>query len=717
MAPPQSSNSFPMIETKVRIITDTTFYPVESDARRSNDDLTLKATLFFMLEEMKEDFQYFKADNFFIILQHWRGLIFFIQSNSEKYHEIMKMQLQTIREIILFLFGAKFEAAMRKDISIKKKVIFAQFIDAYLNLCQKDYLYQINSIRTEPHLRYLSDNFIKKISPISHEFNINLISTILFKNHEIISCQTNPGSLKLGPESLLLLSIYEQVEYEDLPDSNERFNPLYIKTPDMVTSVVHKNAFIRIEGTPIPCIISSARISANSPFVILVVTQNVRLVQDMKEMIQEFMFIIADDLSTVKIEFPKPVFECDFLNDLIHFVVVDRTRGNTWEMPNDLSLKALMNHLKIENEDEAKKEFQKITSDMTSYAMNAMLNGFTTMMWGEKDFHYCYELRFEDDGNDVMKPLNVFKPPPFHDDIGFNYRSIVFFDIGFNEHTLNSQCPLCDIKAAIAPTSTPEDAIMTVITLYKPSVGYLIRSIRSVGCRATIVCFITENVEIPSEILSCGVELVRIPNTTNRVSLSVEKMRWEWYHQYLSNEGKRFRRVMHTDGFDAFYFGDPFSVATDENVLYFQREDRPISSCPYNNRWVTSCHINLSSELRHSLIVCSGSLIGGRKQFLQMTELLITHDEWMQCWKHGFDQGDFNYVIYTKLNQTNITYKFMGCNERFISMHYCWPSGKGLGPSGLFPTTDDKDTIVYMHQYNRHKNIIEYIWDKCKPAI
>ncbi|KAH0792433.1 hypothetical protein GPJ56_003610 [Histomonas meleagridis] len=281
----------------------------------------------------------------------------------------------------------------------------------------------------------------------------------------------------------------------------------------------------------------------------------------------------------------------------------------------------------------------------------------------------------------------------------------------------SKHCPFCNITATITPTATKEDAIMTVITHYKPSVGYLIRSLRSVGCQATIVCFVPDNVNIPREILNCGLELVYISNVTTRLSTSVEKYRWELYYKYLTGEGKKFRRVMHTDGFDAFYFGDPFSVATDENTLYFQSESRPISRCSYNSAWILGCHYNLTTEILESPIICSGSLIGGRVPFIKMVELLITHDEWMQCWDHGFDQGDFNYVIYTRLNQSYIKHEIIDCNGRFISMHYCWPKGKHLAPSGHFPTRDDKDTLVYMHQYNRHQNIIDYVREKCNPEI
>jgi hypothetical protein len=46
------------------------------------------------------------------------------------------------------------------------------------------------------------------------------------------------------------------------------------------------------------------------------------------------------------------------------------------------------------------------------------------MMWGELDYHFCYELRFEDESGEVLRPTQVFSPPPFNDDTGINYRLI-----------------------------------------------------------------------------------------------------------------------------------------------------------------------------------------------------------------------------------------------------------------------------------------------------
>jgi hypothetical protein len=70
---------------KVRVISDTcTFYPVETDdgVHQGTDGMTLRTTLVYLRGQMGEDFQFLIADDLFLVLQQWRGIVFFIQSND-----------------------------------------------------------------------------------------------------------------------------------------------------------------------------------------------------------------------------------------------------------------------------------------------------------------------------------------------------------------------------------------------------------------------------------------------------------------------------------------------------------------------------------------------------------------------------------------------------------------------------------------------------------
>jgi hypothetical protein len=418
--------------TSVRVISQTTtFYPVETDetTHQSTDNMSLHTTLVYLHEQMGEDFEFFTADDLFIVIQQWRGIVFFIQSNDSKFHDVMRLQLQTIREILMFLFGVKFDTVMRRNILLHNRIVFAQYVDTYLSACRSDYLPLINAIRPDPCFPQLSDQFIQASSQLLPEFDLNLLSCVLFHDHRLIARFTVPGAVKFDPETFSMLSIFERVEYESVsPPSKLHFSSAYVISADNQT-IKHKTAFLRIERTPIGCTISSTRCAEDSPFVFLVVTQNVGTNQresrkaETHMKIVDFLTAITNRLTGIATLLPElPASE--LFDDLLHHVVIDRTNGTVWELQEDTAARLVLEHRKLNNAEEAREELVRVKQQLAAYGMAAMLRGFTTMMWGELHYQFCYELRFEDESGEVLRPAQVFSPPPFNDDTGFNYRLI-----------------------------------------------------------------------------------------------------------------------------------------------------------------------------------------------------------------------------------------------------------------------------------------------------
>ncbi|OHT12285.1 hypothetical protein TRFO_17980 [Tritrichomonas foetus] len=421
------------LDTKVRVISDTTtFYPVEKDGEEShhrNDNMSLRTTLVYLHEQMGEDFQFFTADDLFVVLQQWRGMLFFIQTNNARFQEVMRLQLQTIREILIFLFGTKFESVMKRSISMDKRKVFSQYVDNYLALCQEDYVYLLNAMRVDSDSKEMSDFFLKVVSSIAPDFDINMLNVILFNKNKIVARYDAPNAVKVDPETFLTLSVFERVEYSELDNQisddiqkNNKFDASFVESPNN-SSMKHKNAFLRIERTPVACLLSSSRLGESSPFVILVATQNMKISEEMRQLIMKFISAVTSQLMKFVVPQPEPQ-PIQVMEELIHYILIDRTHGNVWELPLDLSTGFLMDYLHIDDEDEAIEKMQKLTQQMAAYGMSAMMRGYTTMMWGEQDFQFCYELRFEDEDHEILKPTHVFSPPPFNDDNGINYRLI-----------------------------------------------------------------------------------------------------------------------------------------------------------------------------------------------------------------------------------------------------------------------------------------------------
>ena len=414
--------------TNIRVISDTTtFYPLDQDGDESqqrNDNMTLRTTLIYLNNQLNEDFRFFCAGDLYIVLQQWREMLFFIQTNEFTSAEIMRMQLQTVREILIFLFGTKFESVMRRNISLAKRQVFAGYIDKYLEWSMNDYLPLINSIRFDDDPYQISELFKQSVSSIYPNYDINLLTALLFNNGNLISIYFPSNDIRIEPETIVLLQLFIKVEYGNFENSNleNPFDTNFIKS-DNNDSIKHKNAFLRIERTPIGCTLSSSRSKENSSLVLLIVSQNLKMDEQMKKNIIDFMGGISNFFSSMNL-MNHITYPIKIEDGLIHFVVLNRTKGDIFEIPYNISINLLSNYKKNLSNEEILNLLKKLNKKMSSYAMTALIDGFTTMIWGELEFQFSYEMRFEDENGNLIKPTNVFSPPPFDDDNGINYSLI-----------------------------------------------------------------------------------------------------------------------------------------------------------------------------------------------------------------------------------------------------------------------------------------------------
>ena len=413
---------------KIRVISDTTtFYPVEikdEETHHRNDNMTLLTTISYLKEQLDEDFQFFRAGDLFVVLQQWRGMLFFVQTNEGLGAEILRFLLQTTREILIFLFGTRFENVMRRNISISKRHVYARYIDTYLNLCNLDHRFLLNALRYTNDAEEIQKFFIDKITPVPVDIPVKLISVLLMESHEIRTHFKNTRAVRLEPETISLLQIFVKVEFPDIDETYDpnaiQFDPEYVKSG---ASAKHKSAFLRIERTPVGCTLSLARCAEHSKTIIVVVTQNTKMPVPVQKQINVYMSEVCAFLGSLT--FPKYVPPpTKWHEELLHFIIINRTEGDVWEMPYEDSLKQIMEY-KHSDENLAKQTFHTITRKMASYAFNAMMHGYTTMMWGELDYQFCYEIRFLNDDDEDLLPTHVFTPPSFDDDNGVSYGLIV----------------------------------------------------------------------------------------------------------------------------------------------------------------------------------------------------------------------------------------------------------------------------------------------------
>lgn len=272
----------------------------------------------------------------------------------------------------------------------------------------------------------------------------------------------------------------------------------------------------------------------------------------------------------------------------------------------------------------------------------------------------------------------------------------------------------CTFTPVLAPSSTPRDAIFTCVTKFGSGVDTLVRSLRTSGCLASVIIFASAHVVFPAEFISYGVTIVCDEPAGQRSARSPYKVRWEWYYSYLRSAPDRFDRIMHTDAFDAVCFGDPFALAVEPGKLYFQTEDIPIYRCPYNKNWLSKCHLDANKwRITRNTVTCSGSLMGDAQLFLRFMEQMVMHTEWVVCWGRGFDQGDFNYILYTSGVYRHNETVFMDCNSGFLTMQYCSKGGVRVDSNGVMLTPNGQRPVIFVHQYNRYKDAKKIVHRVC----
>lgn len=271
----------------------------------------------------------------------------------------------------------------------------------------------------------------------------------------------------------------------------------------------------------------------------------------------------------------------------------------------------------------------------------------------------------------------------------------------------------CNYTSLTNISSTEDDAVFIATTRFDEKVGLTLRSILHSRCKATIYVFTPEDVIIPYKYLNLNIKIVRTPKIPKSKIKSPHKLRWEWYIDFISSNTTKINRILHVDAFDSFFFGDPFSLLPNINELYFQSEDVPIKSCPYNKKWLKDCHPNVTKEFLRNKIVCSGSLGGGLVPFTQFVRKMVTSPEWPNCWKKGADQGDFNYILWSNILAFDFKVNIMNCSSGFTTMNYCIDQNRTFISNHQLVAKDSDNPIIFAHQYNRFPEIQEYINQLC----
>ena len=281
----------------------------------------------------------------------------------------------------------------------------------------------------------------------------------------------------------------------------------------------------------------------------------------------------------------------------------------------------------------------------------------------------------------------------------------------------NDFSTLCSRNTSFKQFQKSKDVLLLFGTNINNGLKLAIKSFRSTGSFARIVLITPKTISLTSNsnifLLENNVELYNVVNETTFVP---HMIRYNYELQWLNENIKGVERILHSDSYDVFFQTDPFLELIPKNELLFILEPHVFKSCGWNLAWFKECY-GEEKLIKHlnDFIICSGSIAGSSKFYLELLTLLTHQIEWKTCYEDSHDQPILNYLIWEGiLKEKNISYRFIGCDGGFMTVQWCVlnkeilldEEGYILSPSGFIPS--------YIHQYNRIESLTKYLMNSCK---
>lgn len=327
----------------------------------------------------------------------------------------------------------------------------------------------------------------------------------------------------------------------------------------------------------------------------------------------------------------------------------------------------------------------------------------------------CPKLRFLPELHFNLEPIRnlatqVFGDLYFLDDS--SYINPIF-------HRKKTTCNLCPTQTnSTMSDSTDRDLAMGVLYGdHTYNVLTWVRNLRSVGCKATIVFFVTKEymkvltqLEIEN-LYNCGVFMFFFtqfdPNKIRELRYAKNLI----YPLFLNSYGQFFDRVLINDIYDSIFQKDPFLKTLNRNEIAVSIERVRIKYHDWFQQRLRSMDPQYSIEFYGSkFIINSGFFIGGSKTMLSLFSN-ITDPQYMLKYDSN-DQAILNMLYYRNIFP-NLKVDLEG--ENYLSACY-----------SVFEENPDQDGFMHeigyphklsvIHQYDRICHLVQQISRVC-PSL
>lgn len=281
----------------------------------------------------------------------------------------------------------------------------------------------------------------------------------------------------------------------------------------------------------------------------------------------------------------------------------------------------------------------------------------------------------------------------------------------------HSECVPCAKATYGYGNSSPDDLIIAGVFGGERKVSKFLRTLRSVGSRASVVFVtnVTVAADVVSEFRQCGAEFFTMKSSPATDHFYPHSLRYVGYKQFFDSvPNRKYKRVFHADSYDVFFQSDPFTEEITPLNLYFVMEDVKIGDSDWNSGWlIRAYNESVSKEMGEYVVSCSGTVIGGYDQFMIYLNTLTGHRPFWMNGRHSLDQAYHNYLLHTGVFARNgIKEKRFGCNSHVLTMHYC-SRGKGVVNNGRVVGPDTETVPAVVHQFNLYAVAKSVMNDMC----
>lgn len=279
-------------------------------------------------------------------------------------------------------------------------------------------------------------------------------------------------------------------------------------------------------------------------------------------------------------------------------------------------------------------------------------------------------------------------------------------------------CSLCSFKSTSDDANSSRDDLVLGLLYGEFPFNFLtlVRSIRTTGCKASVVIFACNGViesirgKYREKLEECGVNIFPLRNFTRVNGIHGNLLRHMYFALFLNLYHKEFKRVIILDVYDTFFQKDPFTRDFENETVLFSYETIVYQKNRINWKWIRNIDKTFSRKKhRHSMPLCSGLFGGTSASLINFYNIFVNIPYWEWIGMKCQDQGVLNYLYLT--NKLTDTVKFD--DHHTLVSAFLVNFSTTLSPDGFVMYRNTNHVPYVIHQYDRICFASNFIKNAC----